>query len=215
MPTTSGALQRSSVERRADKACRAGHGVHTSHDMPCLTLAACCTLHSIPVPHSKQAGHNHAHIVQGAHARSGALLGRINGQPKVTQPQAAFGCEEHILRLDVAAQTGVNTGKWAGIDGGGGCPESSRACNQPSSCSICQVRLPAPSTPSLQRLRSPVHDVVGVQEGEGEQQRHHHIAAHVCLCQQPPCTYQPAVQIAACKRGLTGRQEQAVSDKQA
>lgn len=54
---------------------------------------------------------------------------------------------------------------------------------------------------------APVHNVVGVQEGEGEQQRHDHVAAHVRLRHQPAGAHQPPIQVAACStRDSQGQQ---------
>lgn len=44
----------------------------------------------------------------------------------------------------------------------------------------------------------PVGNVVGVEEGEGKQQRHHHVVAHLRLAQHAAGTNQAAVQVAAC-----------------
>ena len=50
----------------------------------------------------------------------------------------------------------------------------------------------------------PVADVAGVQEGEGEQQRHHHVPAGLLLAQHAAGAHHAAVQVAACSRTKPG-----------
>ena len=45
------------------------------------------------------------HVVEGAGAREGQLLVRLDGQPKVAQLERQRCCEEDVLRLDVPTQS--------------------------------------------------------------------------------------------------------------
>lgn len=63
------------------------------------------------------------------------------------------------------------------------------------------TRAQARAVPWLRRRYTlgpaPVHDVGGMKEGEGEQQRHRHVAAHLGLAHQPARAHQARVQVAA------------------
>lgn len=148
----------------------------------------------------------HSHVIKRAHSRGGALLGRIYGQPKISQPHATLRSEEHVLRLDVAAQTeGTRAGSvYSCCETAASCVQCKRQSTAPSSRVAASPFVMATDTswqPSTAPLHPPVHDVVGMQEGEREQQGHHHIARHLRLRQHAACPHQAAVQVASCTAG--------------
>ena len=86
-----------------------------------LQRACKCVMRQTLACHKPDLAHLRRHVVEGAGAREGQLLVRLDGQPEVPQLERQPCREEDVLRLDVPAAPGgaltaaAQSGNWSSI----------------------------------------------------------------------------------------------------